>query len=199
MADDKDGREAQARNEADRQRRRDVEAELERSDESEPPIDDADLAQLELDLASVAFPATGAAVVSTVGDREVRADADRYAVEQLVPETDAVRFGSPADVTSRVRQPTVAAAMKRIAEAAGSLPSETLDGSQYDGYERTFRELERIDPVDGDEPVGVVCDWVVKRIREKETLPSSRAVRREAGTTCRRAGYEVSNDEWLGI
>ena len=89
--------------------------------------------------------------------------------------------------------------MKRIAEAAGSLPVETLDGSQYDGYERTFRELERIDPVDGDEPVGVAGDWVVERIRGKETLPSSRAVRREAGKARRRAGYEVSNDDWLGI
>lgn len=199
MADDKDGREDQARNEDDRQRRRDVEAAVERGDEPEPPIEDVDLDGLERDLESVAFPASGAEVVAAVGDREVRTAADRYVVEQLVPDTDEVVFDSPDEVASRVQRPTVAATMKRIAEAAASLPNETLGGSQYDGYERTFRELARIDPMDDDEAVEVVGDWVVERIREKEKLPTSRAVRREAGKVCRRAGHEVSNDDWLGI
>jgi len=42
-------------------------------------------------------------------------------------------------------------------------------------------------------------DWIVEQIREKEKKPGSRAVRREAAKFCRANGYEVRNDEWLGV
>ena len=63
MGDDKAGREEQARDEDDRQRRRDLNAELERGDEPEPAIDDAELGEIETELERLEFPATGAEIV----------------------------------------------------------------------------------------------------------------------------------------
>jgi len=59
VPDDKDGREKQAKDADDRQRRRDVAAELECGDEPEPEIDAADLGDVEAQLESLTFPATG--------------------------------------------------------------------------------------------------------------------------------------------
>ncbi|WP_050033522.1 DUF5789 family protein [Halorubrum halophilum] len=199
MADDKDGREKQARNEDDRQRRRDVEAELERGDEPEPEIDAADLDDVEADLESLEFPATGAEIVAAIGDRDIGPSDERYTVEQLVPETDAVVFDSPDRVRVRIQRPTVAAAMKRIVELSETLPDEKLGGSQYDAYEKTFFELQRLSPDDDDEAIGVVRDWVVDRIRDKEKLPTSRQIRRQAAKICREEGHQIRNDDWLGI
>lgn len=196
MADDKNGREKQARDADRRQRKRDVAAELERWEETEPPVEAETFADLESDLESVAFPATGADVVAAVGDREVEAGTERYAVEELVPEAE--EFDSPAAVRERVQRPTVAAAMKRIVDASEPL-HEDLRGSQYDAYELTLRELRAIDADDDDEGVRVITDWIVERIAEKGKLPGSRDVRREAAKFCRRNGYQVRNDEWLGV
>ena len=199
MADDKDGREKQARDEDDRQRRRDIAAELERGDEPEPEIDAADLGDVEAELESLEFPATGAEIIAAIGDRDIGPPTERYTVEQLVPKTDTVRFDSPDRVRVRMRRPTVATAMKRIVEASETLPNEELDGSQHDAYEKTFLELARVSPDDYDESIGVVRDWVVDRIREKEKLPTSRQIRRQAAKVCRESGHEIRNDDWLGI
>ncbi|EMA61173.1 DUF5789 family protein [Halorubrum lipolyticum] len=199
MADDKDGREKQARNEDDRQRRRDVDAELERGDEPEPELDPDDLGEFEAELEQLEFPVTGMEIVATIGDREIASPTERYTVEQLVPNTDRAVFDSPDRVRVRIQRPTVATAMKRIVEASEALPNEELDGSQYDAYEKTFLELERVSPDDDDEAIGVVRDWVVDRIREKETLPTSRQIRRQAAKVCRQEGHQVRNDDWLGI
>lgn len=85
MADDKDGREKQARDDDDRQRRRDIATELERGDEPEPEIDAADLGDVEAELESLEFPATGAEIIAAIGDRDIGPSAERYTVEQLVP------------------------------------------------------------------------------------------------------------------
>ncbi|MFW5917802.1 MAG: hypothetical protein ACOCRD_05275 [Halorubrum sp.] len=213
MADDKSGRDEQARDEDRRQREREIAAELERGDdelergddelergdEPEPPIDASELAYFETALEPVTFPATGAEIVSAVGDREVESTVGTYAVADLVPAVDWERFGSPEEVRVRIQRPTIAAAMKRIVEASDPLPNEELDRSQRDAYERTFEALKAIDTDDEDEGIGVVADWIVEQIGEKEAIPGSRDVRRRAATFCRSNGYEIRNDEWLGV
>lgn len=199
MADDKRGRDKQARDAENRRLEREVELDLERGDESEPPVEAASVEEIEADLEAVAFPATGTAIVAAVGDHEVVSSDGTYTVEELIPETDRETFESPAAVSVRVRRPTVASAMKRIVEAVDTLPNATLEGSQRAGYERTLRELKAIDADDEDEGIRAIADWIVERIREDRTLPGSRAVRREAASFCRANGYEIRNDEWLGV
>lgn len=199
MADDRRGRDEQADREERRQRERDVAEELERGDEPEPPVDATDLDDLETELEAVEFPATGAEVVAAVGDRELETDDGSRAVADLIADTDAEVFDAPALVRTRVERPTVAAAMKRIAEASATLPNATLDGSRREAYETTLRELQAIDEDDDDEGVRVVGDWIVERIREREALPKSRDVRRRAAKFCRANGYEIRVDDWLGV
>jgi hypothetical protein len=198
MADDERGREDQARDEDRRQRERDVAADLERGDETEPPVDAADLEGFEAELRSLSFPAAGAEVVEAVGDRAVEAAEGSYTVADLVPETDDELFTEPAAVRVRVQRPTVAEAMKRVVEASEALP-EPLRGSQREAYEKTFRALENVDADDDDRGIRVVRDWLLERIRDDETLPGSRAVRREAAPFCRESGYDIRDDEWLGV
>jgi len=199
MADDKRGREDQARNEERRQRAREIAAELERGDEPEPPIEPAELADIESALKPLSFPATGAEIVETVGDREIESIDGPYTVEQLVPDTDREAFDTPASVRVRIQQPTVAAAMKQVTEAAVALRNTELSGSQREAYEKTFRELRAIDADDEDEGIQVIADWIVEQIDETGALPGSRAVRRQAAKYCRSNDYEIRNDEWLGI
>lgn len=198
MADDKRGRNKQARDADRRQRERDVLAELERMDETEPPVEESALGELERALESVSFPATGAEVVAKVGDREIEAVDGVHTLGALVPDTEAATFDSPVDVRVRAQRPTVAAAMKRVIEAGESLRDADLQSSKRTGYEKTFRALKSIE-ADDDEGVTVLADWIVGRIRDDKTLPSSRAVRREAARFCRENGYQVRDDDWLGV
>jgi hypothetical protein len=199
MADDKRGREKQSRDADNRQRARELLAELERAEETEPPVDEAQLDALEADLADVEFPATGAAVVTAVGDRSVEAGGDTYAIADLVPETETEWFGGRRAVRLRIRRPTVATAMKRIVEAVDGLRNAELTDSQRTAYEKTLRALEAIEEDDENEGVRVVADWVVEQVREDETIPESRAVRRRAAEFCRANGYPVESDDWLGV
>ncbi|RBI64489.1 hypothetical protein DMJ13_08430 [halophilic archaeon] len=199
MTDDKNSRDKKAHDEKRRQRERDIAEELEREDETEPPVDEAELTDIETELEPLEFPATGTDVVAAVGDREVESDDGTYTVEELVPDTDEETFGSPAAVRVRIRRPTVAAAMKQIVEASETLPNADLRGSQREAYEKTLRELKAIDADDDDEGIRAITDWIVERIRDKEKLPGSRAVRRQAAKFCRANGYQIRNDEWLGI
>lgn len=199
MADDKQGRDKQSHDAEDRRRERDLATELARGDEAEPPVEADEVAEIEADLQAVAFPATGATIVAAVGDHEVESADRTYTVTELVPETDRETFDSPAAVRVRIQRPTVAAAMKRIVEAVGDVQGAPLSGSQRDSYERTFLELVNIDPIDENEGIPVIADWVVDQIRENGALPGSRSIRRKAAKYCRANGYEVRNDEWLGI
>lgn len=198
MADDKRGRDKQARDAERRQREREITTELARGDEPPPAVDEAELDELEADLASVSFPATGRTVHEQVGDRKVRSALGVETVGDLLPDATAETFASAAAVSVRVRRPTVATAMKRVVEATESLRNEALTDSQRDAYEKTFHELRAIGD-DGDEGIRAVADWIVAQIREGGVIPDSRAVRREAADFCRANGYEVRNDEWLGI
>lgn len=198
MADDKRAREKQARDADQRQRQRDVEAALARSDEPEPPIELENEAALSAELGEVTFPVTGIDVVAAAGNVVVADDDRRFAVAELVPATETERFESPDEVRSVVRRPTVALSMKRILEA--SLVAGTrLEGSQRAAYEKTLVEIVELDAADADEAVGEVTDWVLDRVRETGSLPGSRAVRRQAATVCRAHGYEISNNDWLGV
>lgn len=199
MADDKRGRDKQARDAERRRDQRDIDTALERGDEVEPPVEAAALADLETALEALAFPATGAEIVAAVGDREIASTEGRYRIEELIPETDEETFDSPAAVGVQVQRPTVAAAMTRIVEASERLRNTEFGWTQRKAYEKTFRELEAIDAVDDDEGIRAIGDWVVERIRTEGKLPTSRAVRREAATFCRENGYQVRNEEWLGI
>ncbi len=199
MPDDKRGREKQARDADRRQRKRDLAAELERWDETEPPIEEAALEDVNSELQSLEFPATGTEIVAAIGDREIQSDEGRYTVAELVPETDVETFDSPSAVRVRVQRPTVAPATKRVIEAAEEFQQTDLTGSQREAYEKTFRALKAIDADDDDEGIPTIADWIVEHLREKESLPGSRAVRRQATKFCRANGYEIRNDEWLGI
>ena len=199
MADDKDGREKQAADEDRRQRERDVEAELERGDEPEPPIDPDDVDEFEAALEPLTFPATGREIVAAVGTRELASPSRVYAVADLLPDADVEAFDTPATVRERIRRPAVATAMKRVIEAAATLEYEEFGRSQHEAFERTFRALSDIDELDDEEGVEAIADWAVDRIAEKETVPGSRDLRRQAAKYCRKHGYEVRDDEWLGV
>ena len=60
-------------------------------------------------------------------------------------------------------------------------------------YERTLQTLERTD----EDGVAVVSDWIVEQIRTEHSVPSARAVRRQAATFCRNNGYNVPDDTWI--
>jgi hypothetical protein len=199
MPDRKEGRDKQARDRENRQRRREVLEELERWEETEPPVEDDELDELDAELETMAFPATGVEVVDAVGAHEIGFDEGAHDLAELVPRTATETYGGPEAVRARVQRPTVAAAMKRVVEAADEHRSAEFGSSQYEAYERTLRELKAIDADDDDEGVEVIADWLVERIREAETLPGSRNVRRRAAEFCRSNGYEVRNDEWLGV
>ena len=199
MADNKGGRDKQAQDAERRQQEREVATELERGDEVEPPVDAEELADLEAALEELAFPVTGTDLVAAIGDRRIDSAEGRYRLEELVPETDGETFDSPAAVRVQVQQPTVAVAMKRIVEASKTLPNTDFSWTQRKAYELTFEELEAVDADDDDEGIQAISDWIVERIHDKERLPTSRAVRREAAKFCRANGYQIRNDEWLGI
>ncbi|SDJ92521.1 hypothetical protein SAMN05216226_11212 [Halovenus aranensis] len=197
MTDDRQGRDKQAIDAENRQRERDLATELERGDQPEPPREDGTLGEIETALESVSFPATGSAVVAAVGDREVESATDSYSVEELVP--DEERFDSPAAVTVHLLWPTVAAATKQVLEAIKTVPHAELPWSRRKAYEKTFKELNDVDADDDNEGIGAISDWIVEYSHEREQLPGSRAVRRQAATFCRENGYQVRVDEWLGI
>ncbi len=199
MADDKRGRNKQAQDADRRQRERDILAELERGDETEPAVETAGFDELEEDLDSVEFPVTGAEVIAAVGDQQVESTDETYRIAELVPDTDEELFDAPSAVRLRVQRPTIAAAMKRIVEASEAHNTKSLSESQREAYEKTLRELKAIDAVDDDEGIAVITDWIVEQILEKEKLPGSRAVRRQTAKFCRSNGYQVGNDEWLGV
>ncbi len=199
MADDKRARDKQARDADNRQRMRDVVAQQTRADETEPAVETETLDEITTVIDSVDFPATGSDILASLDETALDTADGSFDLEALLPDSDAERFDTPASVRRRVRRPVVAAAMKRVVAAVETLPHTQLRGSQRDAYERTFRELESIAYDDDDEVVQTISDWIVDRIHEDETLPGSRAVRRQAATVCRASGHEVSNDEWLGV
>jgi len=199
MADNKSGRDKQARDAERRQQEREIVTKLERGDEIEPPVDAEELAAFEAGLEKLTFPTTGTEVVATIGDHRIESAEGSYRIEELVPDTDEETFDAPVAVRVQVRRPTVAAAMKRIVEASETLPNTDFSWTQRKAYEATVQELKAIDADDDDEGIQAISDWIVERIRDDETLPTSRAVRREAAKFCRANGYQVRNDEWLGI
>lgn len=199
MADNKSGRDKQAQDADRRQRERAIDTELERGGETEPPVDAAELVDLEAELEALEFPATGADIVASVGNHVISSAEGSYGIKDLVPATDEETFDSPDAVRVQVQRPTVAAAMKGIVEASETLGNTEFRWTQRKAYETTFQELKAVDADDDDEGIRAISDWVVEQIREKERLPSSRAVRRQAAKFCRANGYQVRNDEWLGI
>jgi len=199
MADDKRGRESQARDADRRQRARDVLAQLERGEETEPPVPETGLESLQSELDAIEFPATGAEIVAAVGEVTLPAEEGPATVDALVPETDTETYESPDEVRLRVQRPTIAAAMKRIVEANAEATQDPLGASQWEAYEKTLRALKSIDADYEDEGITVITDWVVDRTHENAQPPGSRSVRREAAEFCRENGYEIRNDEWLGV
>ncbi|WP_299232988.1 hypothetical protein [Natronomonas sp.] len=199
MADNKSGRDEQADDSEKRQRERDLATELKRRDEPEPPIDPDSLARLEADLGALRFPTTGSAIVAAVGDNRIESPDETHTVAELLPDTDGESFRSPSAVRQRVKRPSVAAVMKRIVETGETVRGVDPDESQRDAYERTLQELRAIDADDDDEGVAVIGDWVITQAQLNGAFPGSRSVRRQAAKFCRANGYEIRNDEWLGI
>ncbi|WP_336326630.1 hypothetical protein [Halovenus sp. HT40] len=196
MADNKSGRDKQAHDEAKRQQKREMIAQLERMDETEPPVPESDLGELKEELEDVEFPATGAELVAEVGGVLVY---DEYVAADLIPETDNDRYETPGAVTAQVQRPTVASAMKRITEVSEGVRGIEFGRSQWDAYQKTLRALAAIDADDDDETVTMITEWIVEQIEGKEKLPGSRDVRRQAAKFCRAEGYEISDNDWLGV
>ena len=198
MADNKQGRDKQADDEERRQREREVVTALERMDEPEPPQETEVPDDVDDALDAVEFPATGEAVVSAVGEHHVETSDETHTVADLVPDTRTVSFDSVDAVRVRLQRPTIAASMRRIVVAVDEVQNEVLSQSQYDAYERTLSALKAVDADDDDEGVRAITDWLVDQIHERKSLPSSRAVRKEAAGFCRKNGYPIRDDEWLG-
>lgn len=198
MADNKQGRDKQADDEERRQREREVVTALERLDEPEPSLETEVSADVADDLDALAFPATGEAVVSEIGERTIETSDGTYTVADLVPDTAAVSFDSAGAVRVRLQRPTVAASMRRIVAAVDDVQHEGLSQSQYDAYERTLGALKAVDADDDDEGIRAITDWLVEQIGERKKPPGSRAVRKEAAGYCRKNGYPIRDDEWLG-
>jgi hypothetical protein len=199
MADNRAGRDKQAQDADRRQRERELAEELVRGGEPEPPVPEEEVAAVEGELAALSFPATGADIVATVGEHTVESNEGRYPIEALLPETSVETFASPEEVRARIERPTVATAMKRVMEAIDTLRYAELSQSQRTAYEKTFRALKAIDADDDDEGIDAIAEWIVERIHDKQKLPGSRDVRREAAKYCRRNGYTVRDDDWLGV
>ncbi|TQQ83103.1 hypothetical protein EGH24_06630 [Halonotius terrestris] len=199
MGDDKNGRAKQAQDADNRQRARDVAATQARWNEPEPPDEAAEAADFESELDSLSFPTTGTEIVATVGDYAVRSADESYTIGDLIPVTEAETFDSPAAVRVQLQRPTVAAAMKQVIDASTILQNPEFPYSQRKAYEQTFKELRAIDADDDDEGIQAMSDWILGRIEEKGKLPGSRDVRRQAAKFCRTNGYQVRNDQWLGI
>lgn len=195
MADNKSGRDKQAHDEAKRQQKREMVAELERMDETEPAIPEADLHELKDELSELSFPATGAELVAEIGEVPVY---EEYVAADLLPETDNDRYETPGAVTAQVQRPTVASAMKAVTEASEAASTVEFGRSQWDAYQKTFRALVAIDG-DDDELVRVVTEWILEQVETKESLPGSRGVRRQAANVCRAEGHEISTNDWLGV
>ncbi len=158
-------------------------------------VDETALDELESTLDVVSFPSTGADLAATVGNEPL--EPGTLTVGDLVPDSES--FESAEALRRRLERPDVAAAMKRIVEAAATLPDAGPWGSQRDAYFRTLREVAALDDTDENAALEEVTDWIVARVEETETLPGSRDVRREAATVCRANGHEIRNDEWLGV
>lgn len=199
MADNKRGREKQAHEAENRQREREIATAVARGDEPEPPIATADLDYIEEELTTLEFPVTATEVVTKLGDREIESPEWTYTIRDLVPDTDQETFAAPTEIRERIERPTVATTMKEIVEASETLAHADLRGSQRNAYQKTLRELAAFDPNDYDEGIHVVGEWIVHRIHENEKLPGSRDVRRRAAKYCRENGYEIRNDDWLGV
>lgn len=199
MADDKRGRDKQAHDEETRQRERDMAMARERGDEPEPPIPARELGQLEAELETLSFPVRASEVVAILGVRTIESGDETYRLEELLPETTEETFDSPAAVSVQVARPTIASAMKRIIEASETVSDEDFGASRRAAFKKTLAALAAIDADDDDEAIDAITDWIVEKTRDAGKLPGSRAVRRQAAKYCRANGYEIRNDEWLGI
>ena len=89
--------------------------------------------------------------------------------------------------------------MKRVVEASKTLRNTDFGWTQRKAYEETSQELEAIDTDDDDGGTQAISNGIHEQIHDKETLPSFQAVRREVANFCRTNGYQVRNDERLGI
>ena len=64
---------------------------------------------------------------------------------------------------------------------------------------KTFEPLRDLDGDDDDALVSAVADWNTEQIHENDKVPGSRSVRRQAAKLCRANGYQIRNDDWLGV
>ena len=196
MADDKRGREAQARQEDRRQRDRELREALARADEPAPPEPEPFLeAALDDEIETADYPLTELELVASHGSRPVETPEGEAPLEDVLLPTPGT-YESPRSVRERIGRPTVASAMRRIDAASKAAGVERM-ASRRSAYEHTLHDLAAIDPDDDDEGIEVVTDWIVDELEETGSLPSSRRVRHRAATYCRANGYSIPADSWL--
>ncbi len=102
MADTKEGRDKQARDEENRQRQRELEENLARGDEPEPAAEGDDAAELDAALASHDFPASSQDLIQAYGEYEVHVRDDAPRLREVLRDESSVTFESPQAVRDRI-------------------------------------------------------------------------------------------------
>lgn len=192
MGDTREGRDKQG---LDRERRdieRAVREELSRWAEAEPPDG------VEAALRDVSYPADTETVADAVAGHEVATEGDAVPAAEVVRRSEHGPFRSPEEARLVLERPSVAAAMRRIEAASSRWDHREAFRERREAYEKTLRALEAIEGDDENEGVTVVAAWIVGGLRENDSLPASRRVRKRAAAFCRENGYEVRDDSWLG-
>jgi hypothetical protein len=104
MADTKDGRDKQARDEERRQRERALEGALERADEAEPDSDEPAITVADLDEALEAhdYPTTRQELVAALGDVVVETETGWTSMADVFDSLEDDRFDSADEVRYRI-------------------------------------------------------------------------------------------------
>lgn len=85
--------------------------------------------------------------------------------------------------------------VEEVIDVARKRDADRKATSRMRVYRKALGEVQR---VAGNGPMRTLGDWIRRRIRETETFPSGRAVRKKGAEICRNSGNEVSTGSWLG-
>lgn len=106
MADNKKGRDKQARDAENRQREREIEESRERADEAEPAHDELGerLGDLDDALKTHDYPTTTEELIEAYGDREVETQGGLKSIDEVLASIDNETYDSADDVRNRIQR-----------------------------------------------------------------------------------------------
>lgn len=70
------------------------------------------------------------------------------------------------------------------------------EGSRRNAYQKGIRAVR---DTAGTDAARELSEWIQSEIRETESFPSARQVRKQGARICREHGHSVSADSWLGV